>query len=59
MKKRLLGPRAEPAFVAMQTPSAERAEAPDAFESQSDATVNDVHDHVPLSALADIADTKP
>ncbi|OUS45595.1 hypothetical protein BE221DRAFT_192917 [Ostreococcus tauri] len=35
----------------MQTPSAERAEAPDAFESQSDATGNDVHDHVPLSAL--------
>ena len=43
----------------MQTPSAERAEAPDAFESQSDATGDDVHDHVPLSALADIADTKP
>ena len=35
----------------MQTPSAERAEAPDAFESQSDATGDDVHDHVPLSAL--------
>ena len=30
------------------------AEASDAFESQSNATIDDVHDHVPLSALASI-----
>ena len=39
----------------MQTPSTQRANAPDAFESQSDRTGDDVHDSVPLSALANIA----
>ena len=39
----------------MQTPSTQRANAPDAFESQSDRTGDDVHDNVPLSALANIA----
>jgi hypothetical protein len=38
----------------MQTPSAEHAEAPGGFESQSATTGDDVHDHVPLSALANI-----
>jgi len=38
----------------MQTPSAEHAEAPDTMNSQSDATGDDVHDHVPLVALASI-----
>jgi len=39
----------------MQTPSTQRVNAPDAFESQSDRTCDDVHDSVPLSALANIA----
>ena len=38
----------------MQTPSVEYAEAPGAFESQSDTTGDDVQEHVPLSALANI-----
>jgi hypothetical protein len=38
----------------MQTPSPEHAEPPDAFESQPGAPGDDVHDHMPLSALANI-----
>ena len=38
----------------MQTPSPEHAEPPDAFESQPGGPGDDVHDHVPLSALANI-----
>ena len=39
----------------MQTQSPEHAEAPDALESQAGAPVDDVHDHVPLSALVGVA----
>jgi len=38
----------------MQTPSTQHVNAPDTFESQSDRTGDDVHDSVPLSALASI-----
>ena len=36
------------------SPSTERADAPDATGTQSGVSGDDVHDHVPLSALADI-----
>ena len=38
----------------MQTPSTEHADPPEPFESQPGGPGDDVHDHVPLSALADI-----
>ena len=38
----------------MQTPSTEHADPPEPFESQPGGPGDDAHDHVPLSALADI-----
>ena len=38
----------------MQTPSTEHADPPEPFESQPSGPGDDVHDHVPLSALANI-----